>query len=230
MYSSIGDVRAVHLRHGTVLVVALLCLGLSSCAQESSQDSGPGQEEPSSGVTEEDGVLSNSDGTSNGSQAPDVEWVADGVISPGEYGAAIDQGTYRLYWRQSDGLIYVGMEARTEGWVAVGIQPGRAMDEADLVIGRIVGGEVVVTDEYSSGMFGPHGPDTDFGGSDDIIDVGGSEADSVTVIEFSRALDTADSYDNPLVPGSVNKVIWAYGSSDDSSIQHSTRGYGEIVL
>jgi len=48
-----------------------------------------------------------------------------------------------------------------------------------------------------------------------------------TGIEFKRALDTKDKYDNSLKPGS-NQILWAYGEADDFSLKHCSRGYGNI--
>jgi hypothetical protein len=55
------------------------------------------------------------------------------------------------------------------------------------------------------------------------------EKNGYTTIEFKRALTTNDDYDNLLKIGS-NTIIWAYGTSDDLNIQHSTRGYGAIIV
>ncbi|MDD4923664.1 MAG: DOMON domain-containing protein [Dehalococcoidales bacterium] len=82
---------------------------------------------------------------------------------------------------------------------------------------------------FSTGIWRPHPQDTALGGTADITVFGGTEEDDYTTIEFKRALTTSDSYDNPLNKGN-NTIIWAYGYSDDLNIQHSTRGYGTIVL
>jgi len=103
------------------------------------------------------------------------------------------------------------------------------MKIAEIILGMVVDGNVVVLDSYSTGDFGPPPADVDQAGTDALLVVGGSEVDSVTTIEFERKLDTGDSRDVVLQRGVPVQVIWAYGSSDEERMQHSTRGYGEIV-
>lgn len=161
--------------------------------------------------------------------ASPAKWVADGIVSPGEYANELTNGTHRLFWNSTEETIRVALQATTKGWVAVGFQPGSRMKNADIILGMVVDGDVVVLDSYSTGDFGPHPADVDQGGTNDLLVVGGSEVDSVTTIEFERKLDTGDSRDVVLQRGSAMKVIWAYGSSDEERMQHSTRGYGEIA-
>lgn len=157
------------------------------------------------------------------------EWAADGVIGSGEYANMLDQGTYKLYWDSTESTIRLAMQAATEGWVAIGIQPGQRMKDSDIILGLVENGEVTVLDSYSTGDYGPHKADVEFGGTDDVLEVAGSESDGSTVIEFERALDTGDDYDIALEPGVKVGIIWAYGSSDSEAMRHSTRGYGELV-
>ena len=88
---------------------------------------------------------------------------------------------------------------------------------------------VEVQDLYSTGDFGPHPLDSEIGGTDDIMEFGGREEGGFTTIEFKRSLTTIDKYDISIQKG-VNRIIWAYGSSDSLTVKHSTRGYGEINL
>ena len=157
------------------------------------------------------------------------EWSADGIIKAREYFGANNYGDYDIYWRSDGEYICIGMKARTSGWVAMAIQPGKRMKDADMVFGFIKDGEVTVYDLFSTGDFGPHPPDTELGGTNDILDFGGKEESDYTVIEFKRALDTTEEYDNKL-SGGRNQIIWAYGSADELTLKHSKRGYGEINL
>ena len=138
-------------------------------------------------------------------------------------------GDYELFWNSDTQHVYIGMKARTSGWVAMAIQPGSRMKDADMVFGYVEDGQVTVLDLYSTGDFGPHPPDIEQNGTDDIIEYGGTEADGYTTIEFKRALATGDRYDHDLSGGN-NQIIWAFGSLDNFSMRHSQRGYGEIVL
>ena len=160
---------------------------------------------------------------------PDKEWSADGVIVPGEYSGSNTYGDYTINWRSDEQYIYIGMTARTNGWIAIALQPGSKMKEADMVFAFIQGNNVEIMDSYSSGNFGPHAPDSDLGGTDDILASGGKEDGEFTTIEFQRSLITGDNYDIAITSG-ANKVIWAYGESDNQTDKHSKRGYGEIVI
>jgi len=156
-------------------------------------------------------------------------WSADGVITMREYSGNIREGKYLISWWSDTQYVYIGIRVETSGWVAVGIQPGSKMKDADMVFGFVEDGRVEIYDLFSTGDFGPHPADTELGGTDDILEFGGSEVEGFTTIEFKRALDTGDEFDIPLSQG-VNRIIWAYGSGDGLAARHSNRGYGEINL
>jgi len=157
------------------------------------------------------------------------EWSPDGIIKVREYFESNNYGEYTIHWRSDEQYIYVGMTARTSGWVAMAFQPGSKMKDADMIFGFVKDGQAEVQDLYSTGAFGPHPPDTELGGTDDILVFGGKEEGGFTTIEFKRLLNTGDEFDISISKG-VNKIIWAYGSNDSLSMKHSTRGYGEINL
>ncbi len=156
-------------------------------------------------------------------------WAPDGVLSEGEYTGEFSSGNYLVRWFVHEDTAYFGVRAQTDGWVALGIQPGEAMQDADIIIGFVDDSGADITDQFSTGFFGPHSPDTELGGQDNILESGGGTADGATVIEFSRRLDTGDDFDNPLSSGD-NQIIWSYGSTDDTGRQHTVRGGGEITL
>ena len=159
-----------------------------------------------------------------------MKWVADGIISPGEYPAIVKpHSDYAISWRSDGQFIYVAMQAKTAGFVAVGFKPTQFMMNADMVFGFVKNGQASIYDMYSTGEFGPHPPDTDLGGTNDIIEFGGKEEGGDTTIEFKRALNTGDKYDQPLLPG-TNKIIWSYGLNDEITQKHVVRGSGEIGL
>lgn len=160
---------------------------------------------------------------------PTARWLADGVIDVDEYLGEMAYGNFEIHWRSDEQNIYIGMKAKTSGWVSVAIQPGSRMKNADMVLGLVKNGETTVLDLFSTGDFGPHSPDDELGGTQNILEYGGSEDGEFTTIEFKRALNTGDEYDTAVLFGQ-NKIIWAYGLSDDITQKHSTRGYGEITL
>jgi hypothetical protein len=158
-----------------------------------------------------------------------VPFKADGIITPGEYPNTQTYDDYQISWNNDDSYVYVAMKAKTTGFVAVGIQPGFAMKDADIILGFVKDGQAQVFDLYSTGNFGPHPQDTELGGTNDIIMSGSTEDGQYTIIEFKRALKTGDKYDLELVKG-TNRIIWAYGPNKDLNIKHSNRGYGQIEI
>lgn len=156
-------------------------------------------------------------------------WSADGVISPGEYSNTDTYGNYEIHWKSDGRNIYVAMRAKTNGWFAVAFGPESRMKNADMVFGYVEDGVTNILDTFSTGDLGPHPPDVQQGGSDDILEYGGTEDGGYTTIEFKRALDTGDNYDKPLAPGK-NRILWSYGSGDSVTQKHTKRGYGEILL
>jgi len=199
------------MRHTFLLVgILLLLILVTNCTPSSAPDSKPTQiPTPTPPLTE--------------------EWSPDGIIKAREYYGSNSYGDYTIHWRSDEQYIYIGMTAKTDGWVAMALQPGSRMKDADMVFGFVKDGSVEVQDLYSTGDFGPHPPDSELGGTDDILTFGGREEGGFTTIEFKRLLTTTDKYDISIQKG-VNKIIWAYGSSDSLTAKHSTRGYGEINL
>jgi hypothetical protein len=212
-----GDRWQRYLLSGFVALL-LLCVLAAACSQPQVPSEPPPVSPPTSSQTPPP------------PPAPQAaEWSADGVISDGEYNKSNTYGDYEINWASDEEYIYIGLKVKTTGWVAVGTQPGTTMKDADMVLGFVNDGKATVYDVYSTGDFGPHPPDTELGGTDDIIEFGGKEMDGYTTIEFKRLLDTGDKYDRPFSMG-TNQIIWSYGSSDQQTTKHVNRGIGEIDL
>ncbi len=155
---------------------------------------------------------------------------ADGRIEEGEYGSKIvlGGGVMTLHIGVDREFLRIGIEAKTTGWVSVGIEPTEFMNEADMIFGWVdAGGKAHVEDQWCRGKFGPHVRDDTIGGKDSLLDRGGSEKDGATVIEAKRLLDTGDKYDKPVPATGKFRFIWAVGSSDDPASQHERRGEGK---
>ena len=158
-----------------------------------------------------------------------MKWVADGVISADEYAQTKTYGDFSISWSNDSDYIYIGMKTKTAGWVAVGFGPETFMKNADIIMGSVKDGALTIADTFSTGEFGPHPPDTQLGGTDDILASAGKTANGYTVVEFKRKLDTGGKFDKPLVKG-INRIIWAYANEPVLTIKHSSRGPGEIEL
>jgi len=202
-----------------LLLVALLTGSSVSCQ---SQEPAPATPAPENGLPT---------APSSGEPLPpsSESWSSDGVIGTQEYLGEMAYDGYELYWINDGEFVYFAIKAKTTGWVALGIQPGSKMKGADMIFGSVSDGEAVVIDSFGVDNFGSHPPDTELGGTADILEFGGSEADGYTIIEFKRALDTGDPQDIALSIGD-NNIIWSYGSGDTPTTKHQNRGYGEITL
>jgi hypothetical protein len=212
-----------------LITALLLCALIFAFSCTSPQTKTPMQQQD----VEPPNTTQTPDTTETPSSQPDEPgWVADAVISTGEYSRldSFDDGNYEIAWNSDGEYIYVFIRAKTQGFVALGFQPDTTMQQADIVFGAVEHGKAVVLDEYSAQAFGPHVPDTDFdGGVNNITEYAGVEKDGYTIIEFRRKLDTGDDFDHPVTTG-INKIIWAYGASDDPNVKHTIRGYGELEL
>lgn len=203
---------------------------VSAINEEKGQDSGTlqPQDEPA-GETSSTSAESVSEGTFSLNEDKSGNFAADGTISDDEYSGYRNLDGFEIYWANDNENIYFAIKAQTEGYVAIGIQPGRMMKDADMIYGYVDVTGAVIFDMFSTGNFGPHPPDEELGGTNDILEFGGSESGGYTIIEFQRQLITGDQYDNDILPG-INKVIWAYGSADSPDGSHSRKGYGEIEV
>ncbi|MFX0013006.1 MAG: DOMON domain-containing protein [Promethearchaeota archaeon] len=155
----------------------------------------------------------------------------DGVISDEEYiySHQISED-YSLFWEVNDSDIYIAIRAKTVGWVAIGIGPTFAMQDADMIFGWVNSTGVFAMDTFSIGQFGPHPPDLDLGGTNDIVDFNGTELNEITTFEFKRLLTTGDEYDKSIPTSGKVKMLWALGSSDDFTSSHIERGSFEFFL
>lgn len=156
----------------------------------------------------------------------------DGTIEEGEYdfNARFAGGDYRLYWKVVDEDLHLAIQARTEGWVSLGIDPEERMRGADMVLGWVEDGTPVAHDAYATGPTGPHPPDVGLGGTYDLSAYNGTEDGGWTTIELVRPLSTGDPYDKDIPLNETLPIIWAYGDSDEFDNEHAERGAGTIEV
>lgn len=156
-------------------------------------------------------------------------WKSDGIITDNEYQKYQKLGALEVYSRIDKDNIMMAVQGPASGYMALGINPEQIMNKADMILMGVKDGKAYAEDMYSTGMFGPHPPDSSLGGKNDLQMVSGTEKNGVTVVEFKRKLTTGDKYDKPLASGK-NKVIWAISDSDDLTQKHSQRGAGILEL
>jgi DOMON domain len=157
-------------------------------------------------------------------------WESDGVIMDNEYTKYQRMGQLDVFSRIEGDSVILGIRAVTKGWFAIGIDPDAAMKGADILLCYIKGdGQVELIDMYSTGTYGPHPPDTQQGGTSDVMMVSGSEQNGVMTVEFQRKLNTGDRYDKQLRLGE-NIMIWSIGATNNIQMRHSVRETGSLIL
>lgn len=157
----------------------------------------------------------------------------DGVISPLEYSreVTLDKGNFKILWQIEGETVFMAIEAKAPGWVAIGFEPTNVMANSDMIFGLVgEGKDVQAVDAWSTGIFGPHPPDVDQGGKNSILSFAGLRKDGNVVFEFSRLLNTGDKFDK-VVPKTGNfKVIWAYGPNLKFNVSHKRAGSVVLVM
>lgn len=197
-----------------LLVLILACIMISGCVQPKTA---------SKDVTE---------------QKITQPWKPDGIISDGEYSRNMtltevggSGRSFEVYWKDDAQDLYMAMKAKTLGWIAVGYEPTEWMKDSDIVLGYVQGGNfTTVLDQYSTGNYGPHVPDTELGGTNDILEYGGRAENGYTVIEFMRKMNTGDKYDKAFVSGQAVPMIWSLSDSNFTEVKHVADGKGVMNL
>jgi hypothetical protein len=171
-------------------------------------------------------------------KAATEEWKADGVVGESEYARSmVLQGPARqgyrggdmeISWKNDREYLYLALNGSTDGWLAIGFEPLEWMKNADIILASVQGSKATVLDEYCTGNYGPHIEDTVLGGTNDILEFGGSR-DGRTVIELKRRLDTKDRFDKAFSPGQTISIIWALSDNLDLSLKHNV-AYGEGII
>ncbi|MGC9399360.1 MAG: DOMON domain-containing protein [Anaerolineae bacterium] len=155
----------------------------------------------------------------------------DGVVEAGEYEDEAAFGEMRLWWRHDGEYLYLAMEGPTKGWISVGIEPTRAMKDANFLFGYVEEGEAQFWDAFGTAPVGAaHPPDEELGGTDDVVAFAGVEEAGVTRFEVQIPLASGDKYDKALTPGATYAIIVAMGPTDEYNSKHFFVSSGELTL
>ena len=208
---------------------------VTAAAVEPTHTSLPSEDTPAPTVTQTAPEPTQEPAQATATSAPTAapsQTTIDGTVNPDEYPGLVASVGMSLHFRVDGDDLVAALAAPTTGWVSVGFAPDDGMAGANYVFGYVAEGETVVYDMYGTKPGGPdsHPPDTDLGGTDDLLDVAGSEVDGITTIEFRIPLDSGDAYDKPLQPGQTYVVLLAMGAEDDMGSYHTARGETSITL
>ncbi len=221
------------------LLLVFLALTFLSCVGPATSIPSPRPEKPTEVAkvpTEQSPIpAETAQPTAGPTEAPPTRgvaaWSADGIISEGEYAHETSIGDVRLWWRNDAKYLYIAFEGKTNGWVAVGLDPERRMKGANYLIGLFSEGQAKVYDAYGTAEIGAtHPADEELGGTSDIVAFAGAQEGGLTRFEVQIPLDSGDQYDKPLAPGGTYKVITALSGSAQFNAPHTARNSGQITL
>ncbi len=163
--------------------------------------------------------------------AKKVNVTVDGLIKDNEYPYQYSdpKNGMKISWVHDSKYVYVGVDAPGTGWVGVGFGSS-SMNKANIIIGYVDDktAEVIISDETGKGF--THKPDTELGGSNDIVDFAGTQSNGHTIIEFVFPLRSSDKLDPPIDPGKEIPIILAYHPSADDLTSYHGRTYDIIKV
>ncbi|MEE4166474.1 MAG: DOMON domain-containing protein [Desulfocapsaceae bacterium] len=118
-------------------------------------------------------------------------------------------------WKVDGDTLHGRMSAKTEGWVGVGFNPSKKMQDANFIIGYVKDGKAEIADHFGTRATA-HDADSKEGGSDDVTLVGGAEENGMTTIEFTMPMNSGDKLDGALTADGDTILLLAYGPDRDS--------------
>ncbi len=131
------------------------------------------------------------------------------------YDHEVSAGDMTFYWKVDGETLHAKMSAKTEGWLGVGFNPSKKMQDANFIIGYVKDGKVEIADHFGTRATA-HDADSKEGGSDDVALVAGTEEGGVTTIEFTLPMNSGDKLDGALVADGDTILLLAYGPDRDS--------------
>ncbi|MBI4833324.1 MAG: hypothetical protein HY811_00690 [Planctomycetes bacterium] len=132
----------------------------------------------------------------------------------------IASGTMVLQWKAEGDNLRIRVSAPATGWISVGFDATNRHQDANIIIGYISNGRLFIQDDYGTGST-THSSDISLGGTDNITEKTGAEANGTTELVFTIPLNSGDSRDKPLVVGNSYNVILGYGNTDNFTGMHA---------
>lgn len=227
-----GRVRFYAMKHTqryTLLVAALVIASLLAACGGGEQAPTAGSRDAGAG-SDAGRVATEPDGGAAGDEAGSDTAGTEAGILEADYSSLEHQG-YSLQWRVNGDMLDVVLSYETTGWISVGFDPSRMMQDANIIIGYVTDGTATVSDQYGTGQTA-HQPDTEIGGADSLVNASGVEEKGYTEISFSMPLDSGEDSDRPLEPGSTYTVLLGHGpdGADDFTTYHAGRTSVEIEI
>ncbi len=136
-----------------------------------------------------------------------------------EYKHKIVQTGVTFEWSVDGQSLNGRMSAKTTGWVGVGFNATKDMQDAGFVIGAVKDGQPKAAVYVGTSPMA-HSKAIE---QADIANIGGSEADGVTTITFTIPLVSKDPKIRPIAVDKDTKVLLAYGEEDSVKVRHAER-------
>ena len=123
-------------------------------------------------------------------------------------------------WLHRGDRVHFQMEAPTQGWLAIGFNDHDHINQAYLVMGRVVNKKTEVVQYYTSRP-GQYRPISQHGATPNVEDIFGEQNDKRTQIKFSLPIQAMSKFERSLLPGKDIFLILAFSREDDFQ-HHST--------
>jgi len=136
---------------------------------------------------------------------------------------------YNFSWRFIEENIEVELSYPVEGWIAIGFDAENKMAGANIIMGAVKDGELLIEDHFGNGIF-RHSQDVKIGGTTDIVNAEGSESNGLTTLKFTIPADSGDEKDKTLEEGKLYRIIFASSSTDNIGRKHNNRTGADIRL
>jgi hypothetical protein len=136
-------------------------------------------------------------------------------IAAADYAHELTDKDISFAWSVDGDTLAVKLSAKTDGWVGIGFNPTKSMQDANFILGYVKKGEAKIIDEFGDKENG-HTSDEKLGGTTDVTLVSGTEDGGVTTIEFTMPLKSEDKNDTALDVAGETTVLLAYGAGRDS--------------
>jgi hypothetical protein len=123
------------------------------------------------------------------------------------------------------------LSANTSGWIAVGYRAANAMQDANIIIGYVSGGNANIRDDWGTSPTS-HSSDVSMGGVSNLSATSGTETGGITTLNFTIPMNSGDQYDRELMVTTSYQIILAHGQngSDNYSSMHADAGFANINI
>ncbi len=120
-------------------------------------------------------------------------------------------------WNVDGKNLDIKLAAQTKGWVGVGFNPTMQMKGARFVLGYVVDGKPVISNQFGD-AYTHHEPIENLGEKSGVKLIRGMEKGGVTTMEFTIPLAPPGANGKNIDPNGMTTVLLAYGPDFDSFI------------